>query len=156
MLHDLDRAERLARITYRLDGASVLTKKLLVSIVDEARDRLAPAGHDRPDVWLRGLIDVSAWTDAALNILKLALPCWDIRHVAYDEGLWRCALSRARDLPDWLDDTIETSHPDLAAAILKACVEAMQRENEHSITQTLPPTAQPILNDTPMCCDNFG
>ena len=48
------------------------------------------------------------------------------RRIAYDEGEWYCALSRQRELPDWLDQSIEARHADLALAILSAFVEAQR------------------------------
>jgi hypothetical protein len=33
-------------------------------------------------------------------------------------------LSRERELPDWLDRSVEARHPDLALAILSAFIEA--------------------------------
>ena len=47
-----------------------------------------------------------------------------MRRLAYDNGEWYCALSRERELPDWLDQSIEAHHADLALAILSAFVEA--------------------------------
>jgi hypothetical protein len=47
-----------------------------------------------------------------------------VRRLAYDDGEWYCALSRERELPDWLDQSIEARHADLALAILCAFVEA--------------------------------
>ena len=56
-----------------------------------------------------------AWTDAALALIDLELPQWQVRRIAYDEGEWYCALSRERELPDWLDQSIEARHADLRA-----------------------------------------
>ena len=49
-----------------------------------------------------------------------------LRRIAYDEGEWHCALSRERELPDWLDQSVEARHADLALAILSAFVEAQR------------------------------
>ena len=70
------------------------------------------------------LIQSGAWTDAALALIDLELPQWQLRRIAYDEGEWHCALSRERELPDWLDQSVEGRHADLALAILSAFVEA--------------------------------
>jgi hypothetical protein len=84
------------------------------------------------------------------------LPQWHVRRLAYDDGEWHCALSRQRELPDWLDQSIETRHADLALAILSAFVEA-QRISAASIRTSVPNA--PWRADTlyePICSDNFA
>jgi len=66
------------------------------------------------------LIGSEAWTDSALALIDLELPQWQVRRIAYDEGEWHCALSRQRELPEWLDQSVEAHHADLALAILSA------------------------------------
>jgi hypothetical protein len=68
------------------------------------------------------------WIDAALLLIETALPHWKLRRIAYDEGEWQCALSRQRELPEWLDEAIEVSHRNLALAVLKAVVVAMLQD----------------------------
>jgi hypothetical protein len=102
------------------------------------------------------LIQAEAWTDAALALIDLELPLWQVRRIAYDEGEWYCALSRQRDLPDWLDRSIESRHADLALAILGAFVEAQRIAAPASRPSV--PVVSPDLNPLyePVCCDNFG
>jgi hypothetical protein len=102
------------------------------------------------------LIQSGAWTDAALALIDLELPQWQIRRIAYDEGEWHCALSRQRELPDWLDQSVEARHADLALAILSAFVEA-QRISVPSSRPSVP-AVRPDLNPLyePVCSDNFG
>ena len=69
------------------------------------------------------LIRLGAWTDAALALIELELPQWQVRRLAYGDGEWYCALSRERELPDWLDQSVEARHSDLELAILSALVE---------------------------------
>lgn len=90
----------------------------------------------RESLRLAQLIQSAAWTDAALMLIDLELPMWQVRRLTYDNGEWYCALSRERELPDWLDQSIETRHPDLALAILSAFVDARRvsvRENRTSV-----------------------
>ena len=82
--------------------------------MDKAKNRFA----------LERLLESGAWTDAALALIDLELPQWQLRRIAYDEGEWHCALSRQRELPEWLDLAIEARHADLALAMLSAFVEA--------------------------------
>ncbi len=42
--------------------------------------------------------------------MELELPLWQVRRIAYDEGEWHCALSRERELPDWLDAAVEARY----------------------------------------------
>jgi len=120
-----DRAERLARIVDRLNVAEDATGDLLRLIVAEASDRLAASGQERNAAQLEALMKAGGWIDAALLLIEAALPCWKLRRLAYDEGEWQCALSRQRELPEWLDEAIEVSHRNLALAVLKAVVVAM-------------------------------
>ena len=102
------------------------------------------------------MIASEAWTDAALALIDLELPLWQVRRIAYDEGEWYCALSRERELPDWLDQSTEARHADLALAILSAFVEA-QRVAAPSSRPSVPAVSRdtnPLYE--PVCCDNFG
>ena len=102
------------------------------------------------------LIQSGAWTDAALALIDLELPQWQVRRLAYDEGEWHCALSRERELPDWLDQSIEARHADLALAILSAFVEAQRISAPSSRTSVpaVPQDANPLYE--PLCSDNFA
>jgi hypothetical protein len=130
----------------RLHGAPAVTAGLISEVTISRR---LPARIER-------LIDSGAWTDAALALLELELPQWQLRRLAYDEGEWHCALSRQRELPDWLDDrSVESHHADLALAILSALVDARRRSalpRRTSVPATSP-AANPLFE--PMCCDNF-
>jgi hypothetical protein len=102
------------------------------------------------------LIQSEAWTDAAVALIDLELPQWQVRRLAYDQGVWYCALSRQRELPDWLDQSIEAHHADLALAILGAFVEAQRvtaassRTSVPAVSRDVNPLYEPVL------CDNFG
>ena len=102
------------------------------------------------------MIGSGAWTDAALALIDLELSLWQVRRIAYDEGEWYCALSRERELPDWLDRSIESHHADLALAILSAFIDAQRIASPRSSTSVpaVPREANPLYE--PACCDNFG
>jgi hypothetical protein len=85
-----------------------------------ARDNLARGAARN----VRRLANAGAWTDAALALVKLELPDWSVRRLQRDGNDWHCAISRHGDLPDWLVDSAEAYHPDLAVAILAALIEA--------------------------------
>src|SRR6201995_5698665 len=108
----------------RLRDAHDVTAGLMTQIIGEACRRFPSTGQSGKTARIEGLIASEAWTDVALALIDLELPLWQIRRIAYDEGEWYCALSRERELPDWLDRSIETHHLDLAPAILSAFLEA--------------------------------
>jgi hypothetical protein len=140
----------------RLREAQAVTAELMSDVIAEACRRFPSAGQTEKTVRIERLIGTGAWTDAGLALIELELPLWQVRRIAYDEGEWYCALSRQRELPDWLDSSIEAHHADLALAILSAFVEAQQitaPQSKPSVPAT-PRDARPIY--TPLCCDNFA
>jgi len=151
MLHPphQDLGERIRRA----DGASAA---LIADVIDAACRRFPSLGQGAKSARLEQLIRTGAWTDAALALIDLELPLWHVRRLAYDQGEWHCALSRECELPDWLDQAIETRHADLALAIFGAFVEAQR------VTQGESRTSVPAVNRTardfydPLCSDNFS
>jgi hypothetical protein len=108
----------------RLRDACGVTAEFLSDIIRETCRRFPSSEGNARAARIERLIQSQAWTDAALALIDLELPQWQIRRLAYDDGEWYCALSRQRELPDWLDQSIEGRHADLALAILSAFVEA--------------------------------
>ena len=139
----------------RLRAAHAVTPELMSQIIRETCRRFPSMGQSDKTVWIERLIGSDAWTDAALALIDLELPLWQVRRLAYDEGEWHCALSRQRELPDWLDQSIEARHTDLALAILSVFVDA-QRVSVPS-TRTSVPIVQREASALyePLCCDNF-
>lgn len=116
--HDLRDIDQLLR------DAPEVTAGLMSEKLAEITPRFAAAGRNGKTARIERLIEAKAWTDAALALIDLELPQWQLRRIAYDEGEWHCALSRQRELPEWLDQSIESRHADLPLAILGALVEA--------------------------------
>jgi hypothetical protein len=110
----------------RLRDAGAADAALIDEVIGAACRRYPSLGQTEKTARLAQLIQSGAWTDAALALIDLELPFWQVRRLAYDNGEWYCALSRERDLPDWLDQSIEARHTDLALAILCAFVEAQR------------------------------
>jgi hypothetical protein len=140
----------------RLRIAPAVTPELMAEVVGAACRRFPSMGQAGKTARIERLIRSAAWTDAALALIDLELPLWQVRRIAYDEGEWYCALSRERELPDWLDRSIEARHADLALAILSAFVEA-ERIAAPSSRPSVPAVsrdATPLYE--PACCDNFG
>ncbi len=140
----------------RLRDAHAVTSELISEAIGEACRRFPSAGQAEKTERIERLIQTGAWTDAALALIDLELPLWQVRRIAYDEGEWYCALSRERELPDWLDRSVEARHADLALAILSAFVDAQRIASPTSSTSVpaVPRDANPLYE--PVCCDNFG
>jgi hypothetical protein len=145
-----------AELSDRLRDAVGVTATLMEEIIAHACRRFPSSPPTARTARIEQLIAAAAWTDAALALIELELPQWQIRRIAYDAGEWYCALSRERELPDWLDQSIEACHPDLALAILSAFVD---------VQRTLAPTTRtsvPVVPHgadmvcTPVCCDHFA
>ena len=102
------------------------------------------------------MIDAGALTEAAFALVNLELPLWQIRRITYDEGEWHCAMSRQRELPEWLDQAIETSHASLTLAIVSVYIETL-RQIEASREPSRPSVPQTWGDQfEPVCCDNFA
>ena len=99
----------------RLRAAPAVTAELMSEVIVEACRRFPSVGQTEKTARIERLIQSDAWTDAALALIDLELPLWQVRRIAYDEGEWYCALSRERELPDWLDRSIEARHAGSAA-----------------------------------------
>src|SRR3954451_304648 len=109
-----------ASLDDRLRDAYGVTAEFLPDIVGETCRRFPSNGGNAKAARVERLIQSQAWTDAALALIDLELPQWQVRRPAYDDGKWSCTLSPERELPDCLDQPIETRHADLALAILRA------------------------------------
>src|SRR5437899_1286333 len=140
----------------RLRNVHTVTAELIAEVIDETCRHFPSVGQSEKTARIERLIGSGAWTDAALALIDLELPQWQVRRIVYDEGEWYCALSRERELPDWLDRSIEARHADLTVAILSAFVEA-QRITALASRPSVPASpreANPLYE--PISCDNFG
>ena len=140
----------------RLRDAYTVTAEFMADIISQTCRRFPSVGQSAKTSRVERLIQSGAWTDAAIALLDLELPQWQVRRLVYDEGEWHCALSRQRELPDWLDQSIETRHADLALAILSAFVEAQRistPENRTSVPTVRRDTRAPY---EPLFVDNIG
>ncbi len=145
-----------ATLAERLHNAAAATPALIDDVIREACRRFPSQGQSARTERVQQLIELGAWTDAALALIDLELPQWRVRRLAYDSGEWHCALSRERELPDWLDDSVEGRHADLALAILSAFVE-VRRNSPPSHRPSVPAAGR---NERPryepVCCDSFA
>jgi hypothetical protein len=128
----------------------------MLDIIDNACRRFPSLGQSKRTARLMRLIDAEAWVDATLTLMELELPLWQVRRIAYDEGEWHCALSRERELPDWLDAAVESHHADLALALLSSFIEvqATAMEVSRPSVPTVRPAPDPFYE--PIGCENFS
>ena len=145
---------RLAARNYDLDEDAAPTATMAAAITHilggSRRSREGGNGEARLDQLIRS----GARIDAALALIALELPQWQLRRIAYDGGEWHCALSRTRELADWLDQSAEGRHVDLALALLDALVEAQRI----AVASRQPSSPSQHVNGTYvlLCCDNFS
>ena len=152
----LSERQNPAELGDRLRDTHAVTAEFLSDIIRQTCRRFSSTGQSSKTARVERLIQSGAWTDAALALIDLELPQWQVRRIAYDEGEWHCALSRQRELPDWLDQSAEAHHADLALALLSAFVEA-QRISTPMSRPSVPavrPDANPLYE--PVCSDNFA
>ena len=140
----------------RLRDAHAVTAELLDDVIRETCSRFLSIRQAENTARIERLTKSGAWTDAVLALIELELPQWQLRRVVYDAGEWCCALSRQRELPDWLDQSIEASHTELPLALLIALVE-VRRVSGSPVSTSVPkaPRATEAFY-TPLCCDNFA
>jgi hypothetical protein len=149
----LIKSQNSAELGDRLHNACAVTAEFLSDIIAQTCRRFPSARQSGKTGRIERLIRSGAWTDAALALIDLELPQWQLRRVTYDEGEWHCALSRQRELPDWLDQAVEARHADLPLAILCAFVEAerISAPSDRSSVPLVPHETdafyQPVLSD---------
>ena len=104
----------LGDVHERVLRAKAVTPQLVLDVLTAAGvDGTTPGAYR-----VRRLIVAQGWTDAALALVEHELPRWTIARLVLDEGEWHCALTKHWQVPDWLDDAIETRHHALPLAIL--------------------------------------
>jgi hypothetical protein len=152
----LSERQNPAELGDRLRDANAVTAEFLSEIISQTCRRFPSLGQSGKTARIERLIRSGAWTDAALALIDLELPQWQVRRLAYDQGEWFCALSRERELPDWLDQSAEAHHADMALAILGAFVEVQRISAPASRTSVPAVTrdANPLYE--PVCSDNFA
>lgn len=152
MLVHTDHSRRLAHFSHRVGAADAREAPLVSSMIADAMERLAETNNDRHAAQLAGLVEADAWTEVALAVLDVEFPHWKLCRLIYDGGEWHCTLSLHRDLPQWLDQAIETHHADLAMAIFKGLIEAAEQD------ETRAPAPVPRIRKDqtdPVLCENF-
>jgi hypothetical protein len=156
MFLNSQRPEQLAILAAQISAADEATPELFSEIVVATARRLWAPGEAAKAAQLHDLIEARALTQAALGLIELELPLWKLRRIAYDEGEWHCAMSRQRELPEWLDQAVEARHTSLTLAILGAYIETVAQlelsgePSRPSVPQTRAEQYEPLY------CENFA
>src|ERR1700689_5566944 len=93
-----DRLDDELRVAPRLD------RSLYTKIIVGACKRIPVHRHSENAARIDRLIEAGARTDAALAVIPLELPDWQLRLIEYDGGEWFCGLSPKPGLPAMFDD----------------------------------------------------
>jgi hypothetical protein len=139
----------------RLRDAPGVTAPLVRDAMELICGRHSHPGQADTIARMERLIAAEAWVEVVLALLDLELPRWQLRRLAYDGGEWHCALSRRREVPEWLDEAVEANHPDLPGALLGALLEA-RRTVEHFGRPSVPVVPYDSAPCALLCCDNFS
>jgi hypothetical protein len=145
--------ERLEGLSEKLWLADTVTPDLLTEVVTEICPQAAR--HSAWTARLNNLAKSAAWTDWSLELIRLALPNWHLRRLAYEDGIWFCSLSERPNLPLPLGDVAEAKHEDLPLAILSAIVEARRTRIAPQLEYRSVPHVRPAQGHA-ICCDNFA
>ena len=142
-------------LTDRLRESPAVTAPLVRDVMEFVRQHHSHPGQASVLARVGRLVAEEAWAEVALALIDLELPQWRLRRLAYDGGEWHCALSRWREVPEWLDQAVETTHPDLPGALLAAFLEAL-RIVEPSGRPSVPAVARDSAPCAVLCCDHFA
>jgi hypothetical protein len=143
------------RLDEELRVAPQVDRSLFTKIIVGACKRIPVLSKSVKVAQIDRLIEAGAWTDAALAVIALELPDWQLRRLEYDSGEWFCSLSRGPNLPAMFDDTADASHELIPLAILRAFFQA-RRMAEIAPRATSPVPQVSAVTDNIVCCDNFA
>jgi hypothetical protein len=131
------------------------TTALFTGLLADSRPGDNPMRQAVPVACLKRLIAARAWTDAALALVALRLPEWQLRRLDSDDGQWHCALSRQPTMPEWLDDTVEAHHPNMALAIVSAKLAATAEPAPSPLSEIAGAHPRDAAFE-PVLCENFA
>jgi len=154
LFRDGEKARR-DQVVHALGMASGLTPSLFSKVLTDVCTRVSAPARARDAERLAQLIVAEAWTEAALFLIELELPLWQLRRLVCDGGEWACSLSRHPSVPIEIDDATDGRHRTRPIAILISFVEAKRLV---SITEPAWVPSVPRVRPTavhPFCCDNF-
>jgi hypothetical protein len=160
MLMRANSENRVDKLEQAIRHASTVTSTLMADVIDHACAHISTCDA-AAKARIHGLIGAGACTDAALALIELALPGWQLRRLVHEDGEWICLLSSQWQLPDWLDDAVEARHEMLPLAIVAALVETLRITPSASRGSREIASQQHVAGIWPaehqlVSCDNFS
>ncbi len=143
------------RLDEELRFAPQPTPDLFANIIGSACSRIPILSKSGKAAKIDRLIEAGAWTDAALALIELELPAWQLRRLACENGEWICSLSRQPNVPAALDDTVDAVHDAMPLAIVLAFLQARRMSAVAANPVAAVPAVAPAVNGM-ICCDNFA
>jgi hypothetical protein len=152
----------LCELKYEIKRTEAPSPQLMARFTARACRRLGMPGYAAKTARIHQLVEVRAWTEAAMALVELELPQWKLRRLVCEEGVWLCSLTKQSKFPDWLADLAESRHAVLPLAILAILIEA-RRSSEPSAPRasSVPQCggARGVPTEASLeivCCDNFA
>ncbi len=155
MTLDVKNSISLDALDNALRNAQEPSLDLLSKIITNACTRIPVFAWAEPLTRVIRLGEIGAWTEATFALIKLELPLWTVRRLAYENGKWLCSLSQQPNLPIALDDCAEASHEVLPLAMLCAFLEACRRRHKAQEFVSAVPQVAPPSVDHIICCENY-
>jgi hypothetical protein len=115
-------AAELNRLDRALRSACALTQPLFRQVAENAGERLSILRHAGKTALVDRFLEAGACTDAALALLAIELPNWKIRCLIFENGEWRCWLSRR---PNGPSASRAIQKPTLLRAMKKSGIELL-------------------------------
>jgi hypothetical protein len=156
MAFSSDDAALLDEIDENLQAAVEPTCGMFLKIIASICTRTPILGRSENRLRIARLTEAGAWTDAAMALLKIEMPGWQIRRLCYENEEWLCSLSCQPGLPLALDECAEVTHKILPLAILRAFVEARRMACVTSEIGSTVPHVRSASMEHFVCCDNFS
>ena len=150
-----DQAVLLDRLDEAVRFAPQPTRGLVSKIIAGACSRIPVLSKAGKAAGIDRLVELGAWTDAALTLVALELPDWTLRRLIREEGQWHCALSRQPNLPIDFADTADATHAVMPLAILLAFLQARRRTALAAQSVPAMPFAD-LASAGLVCCENFA
>ncbi len=151
-----DQAALLDRLDDAVRRAPRPTHGLVSKIIAGACSRIPVLCKAGKAAEVDRMVELGAWTDAALTLVTLELPDWTLRRLIREDGQWHCSLSRQPNLPIEYDDTADAIHEVMPLAILLAFLQARRRTAHAAQSVPAVPLANPGSAGLIFCCENFA
>jgi len=107
---------------------SELPASSIAAMIDRGCRLMPPAAPHSPAGRLAALLDARAWLDAALALIEIEAPGWQLRRIDRDDDAWNCVLTRYPSMPPEFDEPAEGRHRLLPLAVLAAIADAAGRQ----------------------------